>query len=159
MTKFLTESGIKTLWTKIKAGFLSLKGGTVSGDVKVVGQLTMGPVNGVPVFIANAPGVYIYRDTTTTGSVAIGGATIDSKHKFSVKGNSLFTGNVTCGDISCGTINSSRFGVDADGWVQTDQINVGDGNNPGSIVVYDSSGNECVLNIDKAVELGVFDRM
>ena len=38
MTKILTESGIKKLWTKIKEGFLSLSGGTVNDTFSVVGN-------------------------------------------------------------------------------------------------------------------------
>lgn len=38
MTKILTESGIKKLWSKIKEGFLSLKGGTVNDTFTVVGK-------------------------------------------------------------------------------------------------------------------------
>nr|CAI9751172.1 hypothetical protein WMHIBSEC_WMHIBSEC_CDS_0002 [Caudoviricetes sp.]CAI9751640.1 hypothetical protein AZFZUZMX_AZFZUZMX_CDS_0002 [Caudoviricetes sp.] len=39
MTKILTESGIKKLWTKIKEGFLSLNGGTVRGELVASGGI------------------------------------------------------------------------------------------------------------------------
>lgn len=44
--KFLDIEGLKTLWSILKGYFLSLKGGTVSGDVTVNGMLTMGQKEG-----------------------------------------------------------------------------------------------------------------
>ena len=103
MTKFLTESGIKTLWTKIKAGFLSLNGGTVDDAFTVTGKKisfktntnTTSDQQGVNVHgalyvwggLLKTTGVVSHMKTTGSSNVLMSDSLVSVFNKFRVNGS------------------------------------------------------------------------
>lgn len=108
----------------------------------------------------SASGIHLYRDTVlsknlkVTGNVGIG-TDADAAYKLKVNGKAYFSGDaIINGDLQVnGAINNGDFYTDMDGWAYTTQLNINDG---GDLVMYDSNGDKHILNLQKAIELGVF---
>lgn len=88
------------------------------------------------------------------GNVGIG-TDADAAYKLKVNGKAYFGANaIVNGDLQVnGIINNGDFYTDGDGWVYTTQLNISEG---GDIVIRDSDGGEHILNLTKAIELGIF---
>ena len=87
-----------------------------------------------------------------TGNVGIGGDAV-SNAKLKVNGYTYITGDCKIDGI----IENGNFYTDADGWVYTPALRVGDESNEADIVLYDSDGNEHIFQLQKAIELGIFN--
>ena len=76
-----------------------------------------------------------------------------SNAKLKVNGATYITGDCKID----GVIENGNFYTDADGWVYTPALRVGDESNEADIVLYDSDGNEHIFQLQKAIELGIFN--
>lgn len=115
---------------------LAKSGGTISGVLMVNGAVTM------------------QTTLKVTGNVGIG-TDADAAYKLKVNGKAYFSASaIVNGDLQVnGAINNGDFYTDMDGWAYTTQLNINDG---GDLVMYDSNGDKHILNLQKAIELGVF---
>lgn len=86
------------------------------------------------------------------GNVGIGTDAV-SNAKLKVNGATYITGDCKID----GVIENGNFYTDADGWVYTPALRVGDESNEADIVLYDSDGNEHIFQLQKAIELGIFN--
>jgi len=116
--KFLDNSGVTTLWNKIKGAFLSLNGGTVNDTFEISGKKIVVSTKSYS-FSNISPGVNIHANTVIDGNFTATGTIIfinNNKQMLRILENSITQNNTTfVGSVNFGSNDNIKISIESDG--------------------------------------------